>query len=211
MHPFLWHILLCEYFGQLLSTVITEVDEDNDVTLLDCSIYRRVVDRLDKLVCHTLCIACLNRFNHVSSLYTLAFNEQVVCFLHTVPTLVTVHCIETTNDRSNMCAICVTHLLDVSNETSTTLWVSVTSVHEAMNVNILEVVLLSNLNQLEEVVERRVNTTCRGQTHQVKLLTCLLCIAICINDTLVLQDVTCLTCFVNLYEVLINNTTCTYI
>ena len=45
----------------------------------------------------------------------------------------------------------------------------------------------------------------------MKFLTILLCIAVCINNTLVLQDVTALASLVNLNEVLINNTTCTYI
>ena len=75
MHTFLWHILLCQHLCQLFSTVVTEVYEDNNITFLDSSINRRVINRLDKLVSNVCCIAIFNRFHHVSSLNSLALNE----------------------------------------------------------------------------------------------------------------------------------------
>ena len=38
VHAFLWHILLSQYLCQLLGTVVTVVDEDNNITLLDSTI-----------------------------------------------------------------------------------------------------------------------------------------------------------------------------
>ena len=38
VHAFLWHILLSQYLGQLLGTVVTVVDEDNNITLLDSTV-----------------------------------------------------------------------------------------------------------------------------------------------------------------------------
>ena len=46
----------------------------------------------------------------------------------------------------------------------------------------------------------------RRQSHQVELLACLLCIAVCVDNALVLQDVPCLTGFVDFHEVLIDDT-----
>ena len=81
--------------------------------------------------------------------------------------------------------------------------------HEAGDVCLLQTIFLTNLNQLEEVIQRRVNTTGRSQAHQVELLTCLLSIAVSVDDFLILQDVTALASLVDLNEVLIYHTTST--
>ena len=38
LHALLWHILLRQSDGHLLSTVVTEIDEDYNITLFDASV-----------------------------------------------------------------------------------------------------------------------------------------------------------------------------
>ena len=209
VHAFLWHILLSQYLCQLLGTVVTVVDEDNNITLLNSTVNLRVIDWLDELVCYVLIIAFLHCLHHIVSLLTLTLNEQVVCFLHTVPALVTVHSIETTYDACDVCTVLVAASLHLLDEALTALRVCITAIHEAVNVCLLQTIFLTNLNQLEEVIQRRMNTTGRSQAHQVEFLTSLLSIAVSVDDLLILQDVTALASLVDLNEVLIYHTTST--
>ena len=50
------------------------------------------------------------------------------------------------------------------------------------------------------------HTAGRGKAHNMEFLACFLCIAVGIDNLFVLQDVTCLTGFVNLYKVLLYDT-----
>ena len=98
--------------------------------------------------------------------------------------------------------------LNLLDEALTALWVGITAVHETVNVCILQTIFLRNLNQLVEVVERRVHAASRGKTHQVELLACLLSIAVSVDDFLILQNITAFASLVDLNEVLIYHTTC---
>ena len=103
-------VLLSENLCKLLSAVVTEVDEDNNITLLYITVYISVADSLDELVSYALVIALLHSFNHVGSLLTCARNEKIVSLLNTLPTLVTVHCIETTDDACDSSVVSLTNL-----------------------------------------------------------------------------------------------------
>jgi len=78
-----------------------------------------------------------------------------------------------------------------------------------VNVCILQAIFLRDFDQLEEVVQRRVNATGRSQAHQVELLASLLSVAVSVDDFLILQDVTALASLVDLNEILIYHTTST--
>ena len=102
VHTCLRHILLCEHLCNLTSAVITVVEEDNHIVWLDSAdsvaLCVNSHDRLDKLVGYTLCIRLLNCTNHIGSLLTYTINQAVVSNLYTLPTLVTIHCVVTTNN-----------------------------------------------------------------------------------------------------------------
>ena len=83
----------------------------------------------------------------------LALDEQVVSLFHTVPTFVAVHCIEAADDGSNVCSVGITDLLDVGDEAGAALRVGVTAVHEAVYVDILQIVFLADFNQFEEMIQ----------------------------------------------------------
>ena len=119
MHASLFVLLLCEHLCKLLGTVITIVDEDDNVALLNLAVNCRVVDRKDKLVCHAVVIALLHCLHHVVSLLALALYEQVVSLLNALPALVAVHCVETTDDAGDVCAVLVAALLHLLDESLT--------------------------------------------------------------------------------------------
>ncbi len=98
LHALLRHILLGQCDGHLLSTVVAEVDEDYHVTLLDATVDRGIVDRLDELVGHAVIVALLHGLYHIGSLLAHAVDDQVVAFLHALPALVAVHGVETAHD-----------------------------------------------------------------------------------------------------------------
>ena len=102
MHASFRHILLSQYDSQLFGTVVTVVEEDHYITLFDCSVAVSVYNRFDEFVCHAFVVRFLHCLNHISSFLAYTVYEQVVCFFYTFPTLVTVHCIITADDRSNL-------------------------------------------------------------------------------------------------------------
>ena len=154
LHALLRHILLRQHNSQLLGTVVTVVEEDNHVTLLDGTVHLAIVDRQDELVCYTLVIAVLHGSHHILSLLALGAYQQVIGSLHTFPTLVTVHGIETAYNAGNGG---ITHLgalgCNLLNETLTALGVGITTVHKAVYKGILYVVFLTNLNQFEQMIQ----------------------------------------------------------
>ena len=209
MHALCRHILLSEHLSELACAVVAEVDEDDHVAFLNRAVDGGVVDRLDELVGHAFVVALLHGLDQVSSLLTLALDEQVVSLLDAVPALVAVHSVEAAYDAGDVRAVVVAYLLDISDESLAALRVSVTTVHEAVYIDIFEVIFFSDLDELEEVVEAGVHATGRSQSHQVELLAGLLSVAISVDDLLVLQDVACLAGLVDLHQVLIDDTSCT--
>ena len=208
LHSLLWHILLSQRDSHLLSTVVTEVNEDNYITLFDTTIDRCVMDRLDELIGYTLIVAFLHGLNHISSLLTNTVNNQVITLFYALPTLITVHRIETTNDRSNSSIVIGTNLRYLLDETLTALWVSITAVHIAMNKHlILQSVCLTNLNELKQVIKAGVYTSVRSKTHQVQFLAVFLSISVSSLHLRILHDRTILAGTVNLHQVLVHDTT----
>ena len=145
--------MLCKNICKLLSTVVAIVDKDNNVALLDCAVNSRIVYREDKLVGYALVVALLHSLYHIGSLLALALNQEVVSLLNTLPTLVAVHCIEATYDACYVCTIVRAALLNLLDEAIARLRVSIAAVHKAVNVYVVQAILLTNLDELEEMVE----------------------------------------------------------
>ena len=215
VHTLLRHILLSKNNSKLLSTVVTEVEEDNYIIRLnqtDRLIILHCNDRLHKLIGHTCIIRCLHSSDHIGSVLTYAINKLVVSNLHTLPTFVTVHSVVATNNRGNLttgnCQV-VGELLD---KALTTLRVGITTIHKAVNKRaVSNAKLLCQVAELKEVVERRVNTAIRNQTHKVNLLAICSSILKCGLNLCIILNRAITASTVNLYQVLIYNTTCTNI
>ena len=211
VHTCLRHILLCQNDCQLLRTVVAVVEEDHHVALFDDS-YRLAIlhmdDRFDELVCHALCVRLLHGLHHALGCLALALNQQVVSLFHTLPTFVAIHRIVTTNDRSDLTAGCLQVVGQCLDKALSALRIRVTTIHEAMYEALLHAILLGDVSQLQQMLQRAVHATVRHQTHQVDLLAVLLRIAIRPFDLRILQDRVLATSDVDLHQVLVNDTTC---
>jgi hypothetical protein len=84
--------------------------------------------------------------------------------------------------------------------------VGVTTVHEAVDVNLGQAILLSDVTESENVLERRVYTTVRGQAHEVDSLVVILSVRECRFDFGVIEDCTAGDSLVDFYKVLIKYT-----
>ena len=102
MHTCFRHILLSQYYSQLFRTVITIIKEDNNIAFFNCTIHIRINNRLYKFVSNTFIIRLLHCLNHICSFCTNTVYQQIICFFHTFPTFIAIHCIIATNDRSNL-------------------------------------------------------------------------------------------------------------
>src|SRR5574344_981400 len=106
LHSLFRHILLSKYLSKFLGAIVTEVDEDDYITLFDCSVYRRVMDWFDKFVGDILSITLFHGLNHIRSLFALSVYDQVISLFHTVPAFITIHCIENAVLRTSPYRIC---------------------------------------------------------------------------------------------------------
>ena len=119
VHALLRHILLREGNGHFLGAVVAEIDENDHVAFLNTSVDSSVVDGLDEFVGHTLVIAFLHGLYHIGGLFAHAIHYQVVAFLHTLPSLVTVHGVETSYNAGNSSIVGFTDLRNLLDETLT--------------------------------------------------------------------------------------------
>jgi len=159
VHTSLGHILLSQDYGQLLGTVVTVVEEDYHVALLDSTINSGIMDGFYKFVGHSFVVAFLHSLYHIGSLLAFTAHEQVVSHLHTLPTFVAIHSIVTTNDRGYMTGTLCTVGCQFFNESLTALGVGVASVHKAVDEGILDAIFLRDVAQFVQVVKRTVHTT----------------------------------------------------
>ena len=99
-----------------------------------------------------------------------------------------------------------TALLHLFDETLATLRVGVATVHETMHEHLVfEAVFLAYLDEFEEMVQRRMHATRRGESHQVEFLAFLLGIAVGCHHLFVLQNGTVFAGAVDLHEILIHH------
>ena len=154
MHALFRHILLSQNDSQLFRTVVTIVEEDHYIAFLDGSVETAVYNRLDEFVGYTFIVRFLHGLYHVGSNLTLTVNQQIVSFLHTFPTFVAVHCIETSYDRSDTSGRLCTVSSQLFDEAFSALRVCITSVHETVDESsVLQTVFLSNVAKFEQMIK----------------------------------------------------------
>ena len=207
-HALLRHVLLSEHYGQLLGTVVAVVEENHHVAFLDSSVDRRIVDSLHKFVGHAFVVRLLHGSHHIRCLLALAFHQKVVSLFHTLPTLVAVHGVETADDGSDDATRLFAFSLQLFDETLTAFRVGVAAVHETMHVSMFDAVSLGNAAQREQMIQRGMHTTGRGQSHQMHALAVLLGIFVGRNYFGILQDAAVGTGTVNFHQILIHDTAC---
>jgi len=209
-HAVFGHILLGQHDRQLFRPVIAEIEENNHI-IRPNQPQRLVVrtdtgDRLDKLVGHTFVIGFLHGGNRIGRFLARAVHQQVVCFLDTLPAFIAVHRIVTADDRSDLAPGNLQMVPQTLDETLTAARIGVAAVHEAVDESLVtDTVLLGDIAQFEQVVQRAVHPSVRQQPHEMHLLAVLLSISKCLHDLRVLQDRVVATGDIDLHKVLIDH------
>ena len=212
VHTLCRHILLCQRNGNLARAIITIIKEDNHIVSLDLTLGIAILvyanDRLHELIGHTLVVRALHSCNHIGCVLTDTIHEQVITNLHTLPALIAIHSVVATYDRSDLTGRLRHVSLQSLDKALTALRVGVTTIHKAVNVSILDAVVLRNVAKLVEVLDRRVHTTVRHKTHKVYVHAVSLRILESCHNLGILQNRVVGASAVNLHEVLVNHTTC---
>ena len=108
-------------------------------------------------------VARLHARHHVVHLAPLAADEQVVSQFDAVPVLVAVHGVEASDGSGDgTCARLVDVLLHISNKALARPRVCVAPVHEAVYVAVRDVIHLRDVDEFQQVVQRRVDTARGG-------------------------------------------------
>ena len=147
VHALLGHILLGQHCGDFLCTVVTIIEEDNHVAFLYAAIHVGIHNRLYELIGDIVVIRFLHCSLHVGSLFTYAVYELVISNLYAIPTLVTVHGIITAYDRGYNARALLAMLLQVVDKAFSALRVGVTTIHETVQVHVLQSIFLGYVAQ----------------------------------------------------------------
>ena len=99
-----WSVESCEFIitectCHFTGTVWTEVKEDDRVIFFYNRQWLSILcdnGRENKLIGYFLCIGVFHSLYSVFSLYTLALCQRIICLLHTIPVVITIHCVITT-------------------------------------------------------------------------------------------------------------------
>ena len=156
VHSLLRHIVLRKDGCHLTSAVITEVEEYNGVVSFYLS--KRLAAfgnyyRLDELIGNAFIIRCLDGGLSAFELGALSGYEHIVGCLDTVPSLVSVHRIEASADRSYLAGAFCHLLFELFHEAKSAVRVGVASVHKAVYEHIFEAVALSFCEEFVDVIE----------------------------------------------------------
>ena len=149
-------------------------------------------------------VARLHTRHYVIQLAALAIYDEVVGQFDSVPMLVTVHSIISADDGGHHAgASCLHMLLQVDDKALAGHRVGVAAVHEAVDVAVGDAIQGGDIDELLEVVKRRVNAAGGREAHQVQALAAGLGITVRRFDSWVLQDGIVVAGAVDLHQVLI--------
>ena len=172
----------------MLGAVVTEVEEDDHVTFLDATVNRVVNDGFDKLIGDALIVGFLDGIHHIIALLADTCSEHVIGYFNAVPVIVAVHGIVATDNGGHCSGTLLAVLYDLANKTFSTLGVGITTVHEAVDVDLFQAILLGDVAQRHEVSKRTVYAACAGQSHDMQGFAVLLGIGVGAHNLRILHD-----------------------
>ena len=193
--------------GDLSCTVRTEVIEDNRVVCRN-SAFLWIADNAwnNKFIGDIVCIGISHCLYSIFADNTFTANQNVVCFFHTFPTVVAVHCVVTSHYRSDFAnAKFGTFVLQLFNKLFAGSWRNVTTVHEAMNIYFGKSMFFSQFQQAVQMFDMAVYAAVGQQSHQMQGRVVLLAIFDCRKQSFVFEEVAILNRFCNAGQLLIND------
>ena len=154
----LWRaILVTHKLGDFANTVRSVVEEEEGVVVLDPALVTANNDWLQELVSLALFVSFLDHLDWVVRVLSFSGDDTLHTNLDTVPTLVSVHDVVTTDDCCNLTASSLLAMLEESlHVTGSRLGVSVATISEKVNVDFWDLELVGDIEKVEKVVDVRV-------------------------------------------------------
>ena len=106
--------IIAECSGDLSCTVRTEVKENHRIAVLDCCGRCAIFQnnrRHNELICLILIIGLLNGLHRILCRKSFSFNQCIIGFLYTVPSVIAVHRIVTSHHRSDFTDTDLSHFI----------------------------------------------------------------------------------------------------
>ena len=208
VHSLFRHVLLRQHGGQLTGAVVAEIVEDDGVAFLDLGEGRAVLgdhDRLDELVGHVGVVGRLDAVDGGLESRALALDEQVVGLLDAGPALVAVHRVEAAAHGSDLARGLGHLLLELLEEALAAARVGVAAVHEGVDIDLFQAVLLGDTEELIDMLQGGVHAAGGGEAHQVELLAGVLDVVVNRLDLGIVEEFVVADRHVDLDEVLVHH------
>ena len=207
--------VIAECSGDLTCTVRTEVEEYYGVFVLNLGNRLSVLlnnCRKYEFVCLVVVVRSLNCCSCVCTLDTLALCQCFVCKFYTIPAVISVHCVVTSGNNTDLSNTDFFHLsFKLLYEFLTGCRRCVTSVEEAVYINFAQSLSLGHLKQCVEMSIVAVYTTIRKKSHKMYSRIVFLRVLHCCEKCFVLEEVAVVDFFGDSGKFLIYDAACTHI
>ena len=208
-------IVITESSCDLSCTVRTEVEEYNGILIGNsCNRFAILLDnsRKHKFICLVIIIGSLNCCCSICSLYAFALCKSFICKLNTIPAVITIHCIITSGDHTDLTNADLFHFsFQLLYKLFTGCRRCVTSVQEAVYVNFLKSFSLGHLKKSIEMGIVAVYTTVRKKSHEMDCRIVLFCVLHSSEKCLVLEEISVLDLFCDSCKLLVYDTACAHV
>ncbi len=203
-------IIITEAVRDLTCSVGTEIEENDRVSILDggyrCSVLFEDNRRADELIRFVLVIGLRDRLVRRVSSDALALRERIIRIGDTVVVIVPVHCVITSGDHRDLSDAEFLHLiLELLNVIDTALRGCITSVEEAVYIDIRKSLFLCHLEQRIKVCDMAVDTAVREKAVQMQVSSGLLYILHCVKELRILEELAVLDFLGDAGKILIND------
>ena len=207
--------IITECSGDLSCPVRTEVEEYNRIFILNsCNWFTVFFDnsRKYKFVCLVVIVRSLYCCNRICSLNAFSFCKSLICELYTIPAVISVHCIITSGDHTNFANTDLVHLVyKLLNKIFTGSRWCITSVQEAVYINLFKTFSLCHFKKCIEMCIVAVYTTIREKSHEMDSRIVFFCIFHCCKKCFILKEISIVDLFGDSGKFLIYDTSCTHI
>ena len=210
-----FELVIAECSGDLTCTVRTEVEEYNGIFVLNgCNRFAVFFDygREYEFICLVSIVGSLNCCCSVCAFDAFAFCQCFVCKLYTIPAVISVHCIVTSGNNTDLTNTDFLHLcFKLFDEFFTGCRRCITSVEEAVYINFLKTFSLSHLKKCIEMCVVAVYTTIGKKSHKMNSRIIVLCILHCCKKCFIPEEITIVDLFCDSGKLLIYDTACAHI
>ena len=185
--------IITECSGDLTGTVRTEVKEYYRILVLNsCNWFAVFLNdcRKNKFICLVIIIRSLDCCSCICALDSLTCCQCFVCQFYTIPAVISVHCIITSGNNTNLTNTNFFHLgFQLFDKFFTGCRRCITSVKETVYINFCKTLSLGHLKQCIEMSVVAVYTAVRKKSHKVDCRIIFFCILHCCKKCFIFEEI----------------------